>query len=256
MIPEKPCDLMINRMVVLGGCHVKGFPVGELHSFVNVLADWLHVSDKQHVIVSNVATKRLHKILESVGELGPQDLVLLQLGSFETLAPMMFGKPHNSNSVDEVAKPSTIGALASTGRFAQPLTVFVRSVGNGIIFVIRELLRRPAFSASEFGGHLSDPRIQESLSTAGVVVVIGALPTRVGVRNVYRRRANVQLSLFANRKNYVFVDYLYAARRSPPSSITVDLIHLNVPGQSKLAEAVIKALMVSHSKEKLDFISN
>jgi hypothetical protein len=243
-------------MVVLGGCHVKGFPVGELHSFVNALADWLHVSDKQNVIVSSVSVKRLHKTLESVGELGPQDLVLLQLGNFETLAPMMFGKPHNSNSVDEVAKSGAIGILASAGRFEQLRTAFVRSVGNGILFVIRELLRRPAFSASEFGGHLSDSRVHQSLSTAGVVVVIGALPTRVGVRNVYRRRANVQLSLFANRKNYVFVDYLYAVRRSPPSSITVDPIHLNVLGQSKLAEAVLKALMVSFSKEKTDFSNN
>lgn len=242
MISEKPCDLTINRMVVLGGCHVEGFPVGALHSFVNTLADWLHVADKQNVIVSSVSAKRLHKTLESVGALGPQDLVLLQLGNFETLAPMMFGKPHNANSVDEVAKPGAIGILASAGRFAQPLTALVRSAGNGILFVIREMLRRPAFSASEFGDQLKDSRIHKVLSKAGVVVVIGALPTRVSVRNVYRRRANVQLSLFAKRGNYVFVDYLLATESSPPSSITVDPIHLNVLGHSKLADATINVL--------------
>lgn len=234
--------MKFERFIIFGGCHVKGFPLGESRSFVRLVSDRLGFSDENCVIVSGVSIKRLKSSLERVGTLGPQDLVLLQMGSFETLAPLMFGKPHDARSVDQLTQVGRLEFLSAAGPFARPLTWLVRAVGNTVLHVIRELLRRPAFSTAAFAEQLFDPEIRQALSKAGGVVIVGALPTRVRVRNVYRWRANAILRAFAKSGEHVFVDYLNATKHLKDSSITIDPIHLNDFGHVILAEEILKML--------------
>jgi hypothetical protein len=228
--------MKVSRLIVLGGCHVNGYPVGQRNSFVSLLASQLGVPETECVVIPQVVVKRLSTALDKVGNLSDQDLVILQLGSFETLAPLVFGRVHDSASVNQITGVSALESRA--GWFLRLLIPLVRLTGNILLFVIRELMNRPAFSTQVFGRQISDPVISRALSHAGVVVVIGALPTRVWVRNIYRRRANGVLARFAEREKFVFVDYFKITDGAPISAITVDPIHLNKNGHKILGEEI------------------
>lgn len=228
--------MSINRLLVAGGCHVNGYLVGESNSFVSVLAARLGISKQECVVIPQVVAKRLSTALDKVGTLCQDDLVILQLGSFETLAPLVFGRRHDSASVDQITGVSALESQA--GPFLRLLIQLVRLSANFLLFVIRELLNMPAFSTPEFARQISDPVISRALSRAGVVVVIGALPTRVWVRNIYRRRANAVLARFAEREKFVFVDYFKITNGEPISAVTVDPIHLNKNGHKILGEKI------------------
>lgn len=237
----------IDRLIVLGGCHVNGFPVGDQKSFVSLLVSQLGVSNKKCVVTPQVVAKRLGLALHQVGKLSDEDLVILQLGSFETLAPLVFRRVHNAASVSQSTGISALESQA--GWFLRWLIPLVRLAGNFLLFIFRELINEPAFSTQEFARQLSDPSISRALSQAGVVVVIGALPTRVLVRNIYRRRANSVLSQFARQRRYIFLDYFQAIEDAPISSVTIDPIHLNEKGHNILGKKIF-SLLFENSMEK------
>ena len=228
--------MILNRVLVAGGCHVNGYLVGESNSFVSVLAARLGISKQECVVIPQVVAKRLSTALDKVGTLCDDDLVILQLGSFETLAPLVFGRVHDSASVNQITGVSALETQA--GPCLRLFIQLVRLSANFLLFVIRELINRPAFSTQEFAKQISDPGISRALSRAGAVVVIGAFPTRVWVRNIYRRRANAVLSRLAEQEKYVFVDYFKLIDGAPISTITVDAIHLNENGHKILAEKI------------------
>jgi hypothetical protein len=228
--------MIINRVLVAGGCHVNGYLVGESNSFVSVLAARLGFSKQECVVIPQVVAKRLSAALDKVGTLCDDDLVILQLGSFETLAPLVFGRAHDSASVNQITGVSALESQA--GPSLRLFIQLVRLSANFLLFVIRELINRPAFSTQEFARQISDPGISRALSRAGAVVVIGALPTRVWVRNIYRRRANAVLSRFAEQEKYAFIDYLEITGDAPVSTVTVDKIHLNENGHKILGEEI------------------
>jgi hypothetical protein len=228
--------MKVSRLIVLGGCHVNGYPVGEKNSFVSLLARQLDVPKTECVVIPQVVAKRLSAALDKVGNLTDQDLVILQLGSFETLAPLVFGRVHDSASVNRITGVSAL--VSRAGWFLRLFILPARLIGNILLFVIRELISRPAFSTQVFARQISDPVISRALSYAGVVVVIGALPTRVWFRNIYRRRANAVLLRFAERENFVFVDYFKTIDGVPITAVTVDLIHLNKNGHKILGRKI------------------
>lgn len=223
-----------------------GYLVDESNSFVSVLADRLSITKQECVIIPQVVAKRLDRALDKVGALRNDDLVILQLGSFETLAPLVFGRVHDSASVNQITGVSALESRA--GWILRSFIQLVRSTGNFLLFVIREAINRPAFSTQEFARQISDTRISEALSHAGAVVVIGALPTRVWVRNIYRRRANAALLRFAEHEKYVFVDYFKVTKGMPISAVTVDPIHLNKKGHKILGEEIFYRTQALHEK--------
>jgi hypothetical protein len=240
------------RVIVIGGCHVIGFPVGERYSFVSGLLGQSSFSKKHLVTLPYVSVSRLSDTLESVGALRPQDLIILQLGNFETLAPMMFGKHDNLLAADQIGTPGPPSIL-SNEVFSTQVKSLLRLLGNGILFLVRLIIRQPAFSSQEFSRQLADPKISEALANAGEVVIIGALPTRVWFRNVYRKQANSVLRDFAARRNYAFVDYLHEVRSLRLKAITVDQIHLNVLGHILLAKAIVKIRKYEKTKTRIGY---
>jgi hypothetical protein len=230
--------MKIKRIIAIGGCHVTGYLVGESNSFVSVLAARLGLSKEECLVVSHVMGKRLDTALYNAGKLYDEDLVILQLGGFDTLAPFVFGRAHTTKSVDQNGRFSAL--LCRAGWFPRSLFQIVRLIGNSLLFVIRELINKPAFSTKEFARQIFAPSISQSLSHAGVVIVVGAFPTRDWVRNIYRRRANALLSRFAIEKNYIFIDYLKATGDVPRHQITVDAIHLNKDGHKILGMQIFQ----------------
>ena len=144
------------HIVVAGGCHVYGWPIGDLFSFIHV-----GLGATPHVTLSTVAPLNLRnypRLLEHLRQ-QPADVLILQLGNYETMGSIpehfraTFHIGPSSRSSD--SKSKTIAS--DVGIPVKPDAVFLPSTTWRLRVLVKQVyslaatnLNSPLFDAEDF----------------------------------------------------------------------------------------------------------
>jgi len=151
-IPTLP---KLHHIVIAGGCHVNGWPIGGASSFVQVMLQPDPFADPSTIAPINL--RNCSSLLWHLHQ-QPTDLVILQLGNYETLASI---KKH-IRSVLHLSKQTHYTESSSDGQL-DPDTVFSTTLLWRLRVLSKQIYGRslghthpPLFDAVSFRHHVKD----------------------------------------------------------------------------------------------------
>jgi hypothetical protein len=261
---------MPTKVLVMGGCHVEGFKVGEPLSFVSVFENELgkmglntELNFKAYVIA-----KKIDQILELIDTHKPEYLVL-QMGNYEfnpkisiknyfksrlLFKPLNY-KPVKANNNAVLPQSMVEGSSAQSEAINQPEAVY--EPPQGFTVNLKESLS--AF-VSSLDGHNRVNKQQNRelysklfkvLKERGLkVAVISPLPIVNKVQQRYRLFGGKMFKQLADEFGFAYFDSSAALTNKneflPDHKLFIDMSHLNAKGHkilgTKLAEALLPHL--------------
>lgn len=227
-------------MIVLGGCHVAGYPIGPAHAFPALLGEVLDATLVAQV--PNLQFLHLPQHLPAIAALSPSHVVL-QLGNYEFSASLR-NLLHQFNQAfgrRPVKKKFTKKASRPPAQLADvPVTTwlvrYVRLAGLGPLTAVLWLLsaqHRRAF-------HTLNACMRQHPDTA--FVFLSPLPCLDPVTNTMRRFGGWLLRRrLAHLSNCQWLDSHQLVQ--PDRHLFVDLSHLNSEAHRTLAYGLAAALL-------------
>lgn len=235
------------RLVVAGGCHVSGWPVGAEHGMVAVLSRRLAALGYQPSVtpVAHVALHHHHKVVAACVENGP-DAVVLQLGHFELDRTF-------SSHLKQILRLPARGARSSSAPASPPL---LPELNYNLAFRLRSAVRRAADLLTLHT--LASPRqLSQRLEIfigkvrevhAGPLLVLSPLSCADAVTFRYRLELAEMYRHVCSAAGVHFLDLIQATagRSRRPYLLTrgyfADNIHLGRLGHLDAGEAVADAV--------------
>lgn len=244
--------MVMRKLVVVGGCHVVGYLVGQENGFVQHIARRLQASAVQ--ALPHVGIKKVDKVASSLQE-SRAKFVVLQLGNFEfsaswkQLLQSTLGLPkflrRSGGKKSSAASPVPAGAEAigeqataeqAPGHHLAPtaaltLSDWFRVVVGGVLYVVSWLIfRKYQRQISELNSLIEQhPRV--------TFVCLSPFPALAQAHNKLRRLGGWLLRRRVTQQpNLHWVDTFDTLNRE---DLFIDGIHLNEQGHRILAEQII-----------------
>ena len=228
-------------IVIMGGCHIVGYPIGAAHAFPVLLAELL---DGEIVAqVPHLQFVRVPEQLAAVGTLRPSHVVF-QLGNYEFSASLRhsmdqfkraFGaqptQKESGGSQSLSSSSSAAGSAMAPGREAWPVHYYIRVAGLSLLTAALWWLsprHRAAFRAlNEFMRQHPDTDF----------IFLSPFPCLDPAANALRRLGGRLLrGGLASLPNCRWLDSHRLLRPDP--SLFIDQIHLNHDGHQVLAHGL------------------
>lgn len=254
-----PCDSRANEVLVIGGCHVTGWKIGNSPCFWSGAADYW--SDGRRTTRHGYASlTKVGKLLEN-HDVDPQGtLLLLQLGNFEAqelaiVRPLI-------NRIVSIFRPAK--AIGSKGGPTRPdtgeATIFSKKdetklrITGGILLGIETLI--PSIFRKRRMDRVSD-RIN-IMSNAVVLanpkqtILLSTFPTPSPVHNYYRKLTNKFMRAHAEDRGFTYIDIfdVFKAARArgdlAAGPLFADSMHLAPLGHALVSNAIIERLDTDH----------
>lgn len=216
------------NLIVVGGCHVAGYLLGDQPSFVDILNQ--QIQPESLIKKSNFRLQSINQ-LEYLYSHYPSDIVVLQLGNTElcpSFSEMLHVKKKNKNKsgTDKDTKIEVNDFHPHNFMFervvslASPLRWYY-GISRNKIYLDELLGQMRKFKQKNF-------------------IILSPFPM---VRDNYprRRAAKYYKSLYGKLSNVTFID-LFDYIPSKPEYFN-DLIHLNAEGHQLLAEPICDAIL-------------
>ena len=244
------------RIVIAGGCHVYGYPVGEQAGFVRVAERALSPNFELDLELLPLVRLDAHDgLLQSLRQRLP-DLLVLQLGNYEA---SMRAKKHFRRFVLRRGNVGGIGSSSSSSSSSAGLSLTPETCFNPTMRHYASLLCRQAYSlaAALCGKPLCDPKkfkaahrtLFDSLREFPQlrILMISPLPCADTLVRRHRKRSAQAAEQEAAHAGVDFIDtaavLASAARASRRDySIYVDSDHLNGHGHALMGEELARRM--------------
>jgi hypothetical protein len=239
------------QILFAGGCHLNGFPVGPEHSLARVALRSIGHPAAENPSVLAYVNLRSNAALKEACVKQRTEILVLQLGHYETLPKLkkMF-HAGSSSSLSSGSSPSLIRELAQN-----PNLSFVPTLGARAIFA-RRLLLGAAFRGVGLGKRVFDPAALEA-SLDGLLTDLRSLPLKAilllspfscpdPLTRTSRRHAAQLFAAAAGRHGCVFVDAFNllesCGEGQPFCANFADANHLSRVGHERVGRFVGEAL--------------
>ena len=225
------------NLLVAGGCHVTGYPIGDENSFANIAGDMLGRSGSQvkSTKLSHVTLAHKEKLIGAVIATAPTVLVL-QLGNYETTVTF------RQYFRDRLGRPK--GKSSDLNRKLDAESCFHRSTSWRLKCTIKmlcdRLLRHPLLNMSKLAGSLSGLFGELSTLDLEQVIVLSPLPCADPLYMSYRVRLASIMKDEAEKQGFEYIDVL--DRMSYRHDIFADPTHLNRSGHEMIASVIAQAI--------------
>lgn len=236
-------------MIVLGGCHVTGFKVGQEESFTNTLKQYYGLPIKHYEGL--VSFKKLDKILEEQVNTHHPSIIILQVGNFEFNASFrdFWRKCITRKKVKKTV--SANNAQSDAGARIVYDTSSVAGTAPRLIFLLQLLTIFLYFTMCFLCPkrmHLQWLKTIRNVPENIRFVVIAPLPTRRRADNLMRKLGGYFLRWkLRNIKSILYVD-CYDELNDP--AYFIDDAHLNVTGHAVLAQSVYKHMVMNAGSQR------
>ena len=215
-----------HTLLVLGGCHIKGYPYKEEDSFVLKIDKF---KDFQVKLESTFPIKRLVKRLDLLNGI---DHVMLQLGHYETnysLSDFLFGKriaKKSESSINEVVMDNAT-ILSHTYTFG--IRFYFLEIVKLILQFIRDLSGKSLFDSKSIEKNLEDYFSRLNSHHIKNVTVLSAFYCPSFSTNIYRKRLNKILHNKSLKYGYQYLDVFSLLEKNTKSTdyYYFDNIHLS-----------------------------
>jgi len=228
---------MTLRVLVAGGCHVAGYPIGEEHSFVHVLE---HGLASQGVLVESKSVAYLpvthvDRATEAVRSFTP-DVTILQLGNYETTVTFRqffrrkLGMKKQKSSSGKVHLPPE-------SQFHSPRMWRIKCIGK---LWLDRMLGHCMVDVREL--ECATRTLLVALERAGArnIIVLSPLPCADPLYMAYRTELSSVFRRLARERGHQFLDCLDFAVRG--ETLFGDATHLNRRGQELIGQTIGSAL--------------
>lgn len=250
--------MVMRKLVVIGGCHVVGYLVGQENGFVQHLARQMQASAVQ--ALPHVGIKKVDTVAASLQHSRAR-FVVLQLGNFEfsaswkqllqsTLGLPKFLRRSFKSETSEVAASELTGisteasgpaaAATVTPAVALSLSDWIRVIVGGLLYVVSWLVfRKYQKQFTELNSLIEQhPRV--------TFVCLSPFPALATAHNRLRRLGGWLLRRRVTQTpNLHWVDTFDTLNRE---DLFLDGIHLNQQGHRVLAEQIISEFSTSQTK--------
>jgi len=216
---------MVKKIIIFGGCHVSGYPIGESLSFVEKLRNHnYNITAHSHVLMRDTDT-----ILREITS-GNYSCVIFQLGNYE------FPRPIRKKIVEAISTYSAeMSHFASAGNYKfSALKIIVDKIfsfwGAGLavrLFDIRNLACLLEKMKDNFHGE---------------VIFFSPIPSKDPWVNYSRQKGSLVMKNIATSQGYAFLDIKQEFLKFPLKDFFHDAYHLNTDGHTVLAEMIINHL--------------
>jgi hypothetical protein len=217
------------RILVAGGCHVVGYPIGKEHSFANAMADQLRLSgvDTDIETIGFLPVTHAHRMVEAIRSTQP-DVTILQLGNYETTVTFRQYARRRLGLKKE---------KASSTRYDLPSDVTFRrsrlwKVKCGIKLAVDTLLGHDLVNFEEMEPKFAAFFEAIRQETTGEVIVLGPLPSADPLYVRYRHRLSVVMQRLALTCGFRYISAPLGEENCDP--YYVDATHLNATGHARL----------------------
>lgn len=221
------------RILVAGGCHVVGYPIGEAHSFVTVLGDRLLLSgiDTHVESLAFLPVTHVPRMVEAMRS-GRPDVTILQLGNYETTVTFRQYLRRKLGLKKE---------KASSARFHLPPDVTFRQTWLwkakcAIKLSIDTLLRHDLVDFAQMESRFTIFFDAIKQNAVGEVIVLGPLPCADPLYMRYRDRLSTVMQRLAVTREFHFIATPLGEENC--DSYYVDATHLNALGQKRLGNTL------------------
>lgn len=217
------------RILVAGGCHVVGYPIGKEHSFANVMADRLLLSgvDTQIESVAFLPITHLRRMAEAIQSTKP-DVTILQLGNYETTVTYRQYVRRKLGLKKEKA--------SSAHSHLPPDRTFRRTqlwkMKCAIKLAADTLLRHDLVDFEEMESKFTAFFDVVQKEAMGEVIVLAPLPCADPLYVRYRDRFSVMMQRLASARGFRYISAPLGDENG--DAYYVDATHLNARGQALL----------------------
>ncbi|MBL0161924.1 MAG: SGNH/GDSL hydrolase family protein [Bryobacterales bacterium] len=243
MLSPNSCEDGVMQVLFAGGCHVVGYPIGEMVAFPEVVRQCLQVRGVVLDTHRLAYIKLTHaaKLRAACAESRP-DLLVLQLGHFE------LSRPLSQYLRSRLRPPRASSAKSGSEPSANPiLRPRLFRVVAEIKKVIDWALGQPLVDFTRFEAQLDDFLSETEQWSPQDVILLSPLPCADTLSMRYRRRAAAIMQRQAARHGIQFLDLLSA---HPGWSFGAegnfyDAIHLGARGHLHVGSAIANRILAS-----------
>jgi hypothetical protein len=233
------------RILVAGGCHVFGYPIGESKSFAAVLERELSPLADVQLTCLRASLKYSSVILETLA-VSPADVLILQLGNLE--CPVHVRR----HLRQQMHKPAGhVGGhieVPSNAVFVPSLCSRLKSLARTLYSWLAIALGKPLFDPNGFTAAYA--AMLDQIAEAGVttVIAISPLPCVDPMHMRYRLRGAQLIRQVAESRSMLCLDSAEALggpKASQAPQLHCHVLHLGRQGHQLLGEA-LAALLTRH----------
>jgi len=251
-----------HHIVAAGGCHVYGWPIGDSFSFIRV-----GLGSTPHVTLSTVAPLNLRNYPRLLKHLRqqPADVLILQLGNYETLGSI----PKHFRTTFRIGRRSGISSTGSktivgdVGIPVKPDSVFFPSTAWRLRILAKQVyslaatkLNSPLFDAEDFRLLCQEflAGVSESSSGPKHIIFLSPLPcadhmirrNRSQAAEIVRKTCRESASHFRPQLHYLdsseALGIGHQTQQLFAAGIFADDLHLNSRGHHLLGRALASLL--------------
>ncbi len=225
------------HILVAGGCHVAGYPIGSDYSFVNVITDRLDDLGigAEASTLAYLPAKHVPRLVEAIRSRRP-DVTVLQLGNYETT--VTFRQYFRRKLRMKKAKASSGREHLPPNATFQGTRLWRMKCSTKLFFdtlLGHDLLDLPALEASFT--EMFDAIARED---SGQVIVLSPLPCADPLYMRYRFRLMELMYKLARSRGFVFVHSPLGIGNQP--QYFADPTHLNALGQESVGDSVARVI--------------
>lgn len=226
------------RMLVAGGCHVAGYPIGEEYSFVNVAKHILAARkvEAQTITMGRTPVTHATRLAEAIETHRP-DVLVLQLGNYETTATF---KQYFRRVLGLTKKvDSNVSTLAADAEFPGEVKWRLKC---RVKLWMDLLLRHQLVQVPAVARLLAMTFDHVALTRVPHVIVLSPLPCADPLYMRYRRELAGLFERESAARNFTYVDLLETPGEA---KFFADATHLNRKGQHWVGQAVARAVFTA-----------
>jgi hypothetical protein len=237
------------RMLVAGGCHVFGHPLGAAHSFTSIAQQRLAETTSFEIATLRVSLKRLDPVIEFL-QREHVDVLVLQLGNFE--CPMdihrhirleLLGRKPKKNGPRQGGSDSANLALDPEMLFSPTLRWRAGTLMHSVYDKLATAIGKPLFQPELFREMLRERLQQIAALHTGCVIAIAPLPCAETAFQRHRLHGGAVMRQEVEAAGMLFLDasqVLTGADGRIADGIFAEAMHLSREGQRLLGEALAK----------------
>lgn len=230
------------KFLVVGGCHIDGYPVGKSNGFVEIAANIIGAAVDKIEVVSSINLNNVGRVGESCANFRPH-ILILQMGHFETTKHVRRGPGSRTTTTE----------WNSSRNAAAQYEIFT-SRPNTLYWEFKNLVKHQ-FSRMRGTAVIDVSDIRRKLEVfcdeivsfnIPHVILLSPLPCADRVSLGYRLKLSDSFREIAMKSGFVYLDVMKSLLMlANGKDIYYDSIHLNKKGHALLGQMVAKCLMDS-----------